>query len=437
MSLATVATPYLTQIGKHALSYAAGKAYNYAKRKASDALQQFPGKGRKLYHSAVNTARSMAKAKRPSREIRGATGGHTYQIKTRPINKRYRRRKNYKITWRRISKTVKNIVKYSHGPRTDVEFWQKYHLNTDNSGTATDVVQTGLIECDGDQLGHGFIPLLSDEVMASEFRTGEDAASNPNKFGILDPPPDLNSGGAGAANVNLVKDREVICIDSMLCRLFISNNKDTKIMVWLVEWVCNESSDVNIVKRTVDQYNSQEFFVANGTTPIAANNLFKQPNFLIGKVPNIQKYWKKGKFFKKIELKPGESIEVFIPFSKIYWNQGKFQKEDGANNDEYRYHRNLSRFIQISVRGQVGFVEATPGDDFGTSFFQKGGIQWQMSKKMKAHRIDRFGQEPRRYVVNPVLTTDYEAATGVSEQRPDPAVGALVKSQVLAIQETS
>jgi len=425
--------PYGYNIAKQAAGYALSKAGEYAKgyikRKAEEGMSNYDKQNMWAHEPRKKQRTGPSQAKTP-REVRLATGGHTILEKSRSVNKRKKKKRVSKF-WKKIRRTINNSYKYSHGQRTTVEFWQKYHITTANNGTTDDTRVNGYIDCAADQLGHGFIPLLSNQVMKAEFKTGEDGAATPSKFGILDPPPDVNNGGANAGNVNLVKDREVICIDSMLIRLYMSNCQKKKIMIWIVEWVCNESTNLNIVARTTDLYNDQQFFRENGAVAVAAPNLFKQPNFLISKVPHVQKYWKKGKFFKKVELKPGESMELMIPFTKIFWDLSKNRRENDDGN-EYQYVKGLSRFLQISVRGQVGH----DGEgEFGTSFFQKGGIQWQMSKKLVAHRIDRFGQEEKRYVINPPLTVTLDGQP-FSETRPDPGTQA-IKSQVIDIEETS
>jgi hypothetical protein len=351
---------------------------------------------------------------------------HTRQIKVRKLNKGYARRgKKYfsKKQYGAIKKCVKNYVKFSHGAKAEVELWQKYYLNTSST-----VTTDGNLSCSPDNLNHAFIPLFSDDVMNDEFRIGENATSNPNKFGIIDPPPDVNSGGAGAANVNLIKDRESIYIDSYLVRLYITNPADTKVMIFLTEWVCQDESDQDIVSKATDLYNKQQYFVLNSLPAVASVNLFKQPNFQANKVPHLAKFWKRGKFFKKLELKPGESAEVFVPYNKMVWNQAKLEDTD-EDNTQQNYHKGLSRFIQITIRGEVG--QSTNGE----SFFQAAEVNFQIMKKIVAHRMDRFAMEARRYIVNPTLVTSYEG-TAVSETRPTTPV-ANPTSQIWALQANS
>ncbi|AJP36470.1 putative capsid protein [Avon-Heathcote Estuary associated circular virus 26] len=326
-----------------------------------------------------------------------------------------------------VKKAVNDKTKYTQGPGARIELYNTFHLDTGNS-----VIQTGQFGSSPGDSNHAFIPFFTDTVMNTEFRIGNNPVGD--DAGMLDPPPAFNA--SSGASVQYIKDNESIVIDHYSATFFMTNTSDTKAMFHIQEWVCNRDSDVNIVVRTTEQFNNQTWRNDPGfatIVPVSSTNLFKQPNFEISKVPGISQYWKKGSIKRQFELMPGESIELSLPFGKKYWNLQRFNDQNETLTGRFEYHKNLSRYLQVSVRGSVGFSADTPPK----SSFQGTNVYYKVLKTMIAHRVDRFGQQPKRYRIigNPSEVVSSFNGTAVDLGRP--AITEPVESIIQTLQAST
>lgn len=322
-------------------------------------------------------------------------GGRT---RTKSKRRKKQRSSNKGVTGK-TKKYVKRVVgeymKFNHGPKMTIELYQKYFLNTASTG-----VTTGILNSAFEEQAHAFLPLFVYSQMTQEFRINE-ATGGAGSLGILDPPgQEIYSGGVKTAyTMNWVKNTEQIVIDSLTFRLYLSNTADTKMKLRINEWVCNDSSNMDPVARATLLYNQQRCFDTSLGYPnagnIASGNLFKQPPFSMGMVPEFGKFWKKGSFHKTIELLPGESLEVVIPYKKIMWNQAAILKESDSSGPE-EYQKGISRMIQLTTIGQVGYDASVAK----VAAFQATQLNFQCIKKLTAHRMDTWGRDKKNYQLN-------------------------------------
>lgn len=323
--------------------------------------------------------------------------------KTSPAQRQARKTKKV------VKRAISQYFKFNHGPKMTVELYQKYA--TAIVGGLVSVTTTGLLNSAFEEQAHAFLPVFTNSQMTKEFRINE-STSGAGSLGILDPPgQEIYSAGVKTAyTMNWIKNSEQIVIDNLLFRLYLSNTADTKLKLRVVEWVCNDSSNIDPMTRCTSLYNQQRCFDSDTGYPtagnIAAANLFKQPPFSMAMVPEFTKFWKKGSFHRTLELLPGESAEVVIPFSKIMWNQAKILKESDAAGPE-EYQKNISRMIQVNTVGQVGYDASVSK----VAAFQATQLNYRVVKKLTAHRMDTWGRDKRNYQLNFVT-----GATGFTYQ---------------------
>lgn len=355
------------------------------------------------------------------------SGGHTQKVVARrekgrgstskSASKRVIKKGNRKIgvprqTRKYVKKTIKNYLKFNHGPKMTIELFQKYALDTTAAVNAYGILNSAF-----EEQAFAFMPIFVNSQMSQEFRINE-ATAGAGSLGILDPPgQEIYSGGVKTAyTMNWVKNTEQIIIDSLTFRLYLSNTADTKLKLRIVEWVCADSSNIDIVTRATTLYNQQRCFDTSLGYPtagtIANSNLFKQPTFNMAMIPEFNKFWKKGLFQRTVELLPGESMEIVIPYSNIVWNQAKILKESDAAGPE-EYQKGISRMIMLNTIGQVGYDASANS----VAAFQATQLNYRAIKKLTAHRMDTWGRDKRNYQLNFVSTeTNFTyAGTGVTE----------------------
>lgn len=440
-------------IGAQALRGAGDSAYSQAHRATEQITPALSNAGDWLI-------RRMSTSSASNRGTPLARGheGHTRYSLANPRRRRKRMRvgktkyaKATKKLRRRVKPMVKRMIKkefkYIPGPKMTMELFQKYAMNP-----TTGVDQNGSLSATSNNVAHHFVPLFTNDQMNAEFILGESGATETvtgggfNRSGILDP-GSLYDFVTNQDATNHIKDRELIMIDELQCTFYITNTEDTKVNLWVQEWVCNESTDVPLPTRVADLYNKQPFIFGDSSTKtitgyptqsaVAADNIFKQPNFVIGKIGGVSKYWKKGSFKYFVELKPGESYHLKIPYKNIKWDKGKFYNENETVSASFEYHKGISRLIQLSVRGNTGKDSVT-----GESHFQACGVNWQLLKKLTAHRVDLFKVKPKQYLIGPYPNNLGGTQTNVpfggtinNEARVD--TGNTVISYVPDIQQTS
>lgn len=329
--------------------------------------------------------------------------------------------KKRKRTIKGHRKSKKTIKKESHGIRATMRFHQRYYIDS-GSNIQT---QVGTI-IGGPQLASQYnkqemfaIPLFTESQMQSEFKTGESTAGS-GTIGYLDPPVTLNysAGAVNGTGLNLQKVSEVISIDKLTCKLFLSNLGDTKMEVNIQEWICNQESNKDFFWSATNLYNSQDCFQTyypGGGVPVAEPNLLKDIDFNISKVPDLHRAWKKGSYKANLELLAGESLEQAIVFKNIRWDKQKFNKiSDSAAT--YEYHRNMSRMIVVTFHGVYGYDVSASGGTAGTVQLQKTQLGFDVHKELTAHRVDLFGAMKRRYICNPQGLIDINPVVAGSTQ---------------------
>jgi len=409
----------LGYIGKEAIRGAGRSANEQAYAMTQNITPALTNVAQSVAGSVRSTMSSLSNpfARSARSSVRHTGEGHTRysQMRTRKRKRRYRAGKTKygratKKLQRRVRPMVKRIVRKecSHipGPKMTIQFHQKYCMFPDAS-----VSEIGACDANADEFGHVFIPMFTDGQMSAEFKLGETRGTENvtgegfNRAGILDP-PNLRDYVLGQEVTNQVKDKELIKIDSMVVTLYITNTQDTKCNLWLQEYVCNDSTDVPFPTRVHRLYSDQPF-LSTGTAEAeipgypeivetSSSNLWKQPGFSVSKVTGVAKYWKKGSFKGFVELKPGESYHVKIPYKNISWDRAKFYQENESLNGRYEYHKNISRFIHIGVRGNTGRDSETD-----VAHFQKCGVSWQIMKLMTAHRVDIFKPVKKQFLAFP------------------------------------
>lgn len=299
----------------------------------------------------------------------------------------------------RKGKKRKRVKKTVHGRRISMELFSKGYMYP-NSPTSNSL--TGHILSTVNQVFNAFIPFLCNGTMQNLFHHGE-TSSGTGQTGIFDPPAArvYNSGVLIGGAHNFVKAAERMMIDNYYITIDISNTNNTKVFLKVQEWICNQSSDVDIISRNWSQYNTQYFSDGLDTntslnlSAASAIELFKNPGYSMSRVPGFYKYWKKGRFCKSLELLPGEEARISIPIKNLMWNQKKFLKENESGNNAYEYHKNISRFIQLRSISGLGRDNAD-----SISAYPIHGYNFRVNHKITCHRVEDLEPLAKSYYVN-------------------------------------
>jgi hypothetical protein len=132
---------------------------------------------------------------------------------------------------------------------------------------------------------------------------------------------------------------------------------------------------------------------------------------------------------RTMTLLPGETLDVPIVYKKIVWNNEMYN-EEAVGKVRFEYHKDVSRFIQISTRGHVGF-DATANK---VSAFQGTSFNWQIMKQLTAYRQNVYGVPSKAYLVNTGAPTFTFAGSSVNEGQV--AITGPVYNQVLTVSVT-
>lgn len=324
-------------------------------------------------------------------------------------------RKRRKRTSKRRHSGIKKSLS---GPRCTVDFWQQYYVAGTIQGAiaAGSVQPIGQLSSNVNEYGVAMIPLFEDFQMNREFRVGENtsATSGPSgtgtgNFGFFDPPSwqTYAAGVKTTYGVDLIKNSELFVMDRYEVKMNITNVNDTKCHFQMTEWVCNDDSEIDFFTRATALYNTQYTQAGAGTVVTAeipgapstggagGGNLFKQPEWHFGRIPDLKKFWKIGMVKEVMILEPGETKEVILKWKNLKWDFHKFYKMNYDATVAQFFHKNLSRFLVVQTRGMIG-TDASVGN-VGKSAFQPTVIQFLLQKTLVGHRADMLGVARKQY----------------------------------------
>jgi len=310
----------------------------------------------------------------------------------------------------------KRVRKMTHGRKIEIDVFSLGFVYPADNSTKSSNSFTGKVISVANKGNFAFLPVLNDTTVQNMIKYGE-STDQTGKSGILDPAPSRIYSGSNLSNVahNFVKVNEKIMFDKYLICIDLVNTNNTKFMLDIQEWICNDSSDVNIIKRCFDEYHNQT--LTNGlqtsdmvNLAISATSMFQNPAFSMGKVPGFSKFWKQGKFHKKVELLPGEEIKVYIPIKKLMWDLSKFDNETEAGTGPWQYHKNISRYIAIKTVSGLGF-----NSESGNTVLPTHSYNFRVNHKITYHRVEDLEPQGKQYyptVPGLVLNINGSSETG-------------------------
>lgn len=300
---------------------------------------------------------------------------------------------------RKVRKRRKRKVrKMTHGRKIEVDVFSLGFVYPANNAAYSSNSFTGKIISTANKGSFVFLPVLNDTTVQNMIKYGEDTAAT-GKSGILDPAPARTYVSGSLNNVahNFVKVNEKIMFDKYLICIDLVNTNNTKFMLDVQEWICNDSSDVNIIKRCFQEYHNQTLTNGLQTSDmvnLAVNNtdLFQNPAFSMAKVPGFQKFWKQGKFHKKVELLPGEEVKIYIPIKKLMWDLSKFDNETENGQGAWQYHKNISRYIAFKSVSGLGY-----NNESGNTVLPVHSYNFRVNHKITYHRVEDLEPQGKQY----------------------------------------
>jgi len=389
-----------------------------------------PGEG----HTQSRTGNSYLHSTRSVKTERGKsfTGTKRSGKKKRKVSHKVKvERKKFKKIVRKAAK----IPNTCHGKKATFRLSENTiipgHIQPSYNGTvswveSTPVSTTTSVSFPNECATFGF-PILGSQQTEAEIRIGE-SASGSGIPGLIDPPslPCYASGTVGYYAVDLVKKNEVVMLDSYAMKMYFTNVGTTKVQIEIEEWVCKQSTENDIFSEAWKAYNQQDIVggamagdVPAGTAAIDVFNQYTNchltrtqlntnPDFIMGKIPHFSKFWKRGNYSKFIELLPGEGFEDDLIYKNVKLDLGLLtQVYDVTESAEAQtgvaisnsYWKNVSRFIVVRHRGAVGLdVKAAGGNARAPAIgaFEATQIAWRFEKIITAHRVDMWGNQPKR-----------------------------------------